>query len=167
MADPASTQADQAQSMSGTHPPETVAATRQKVDGYLRQFFDGVEVGDGMWSLRYGSCVVNVRVDVFDEDSSVVHIESPVVTGASPSPELFKYVATSADDHEFGHLGVREEHDGTATITFGHSLLGEFLDPAELRTAVVAVSFTADELDDMLAAQFGGKVHDAAGNRPA
>ncbi len=164
MADQADEQADRAGDAAGESV-DALAVTRQKVDTYLAEAFDEVESVDGGWSIRYGSCRVNIRVDVFDEDSSVVHVESPVVTGAAASPELYRYVATAAGVHEFGHLGVREEADGTATITFGHSLLGDFLDPAELRTAVVAVSFTADDLDDKLAAEFGGRVHDAGANR--
>lgn len=165
MADQRDPGADPATGAAASEVVDALTATRQKVDRYLAESFDDVERTDGGWSISYGSCRVNIRVDVFDEDSSVVHIESPVVSGASASPELFRYVATNSHLHEFGHLGVREEADGTATITFGHSLLGDFLDPAELRTAVVAVSFTADELDDKLASQFGGQVHDAASNR--
>ena len=35
-----------------------------------------------------------------------------------------------------------------------------------LALTVVAVAFTADRFDDELAARFGGRVHDAAGNVP-
>lgn len=142
---------------------EAVVTTRQLVNEYLAGAFDEVEVADGVWTIRYGSAKVDITVDVFDEDSSVVRVVSPAVTGCAPSPELYKFIATDAPKHAFGHLEAIEQGD-TITITFGHSLLGDFLDDAELRTAVIAVAFTADELDDELAARFGGQVHDASGN---
>ncbi|MEZ5141203.1 MAG: hypothetical protein R2726_01610 [Acidimicrobiales bacterium] len=142
-----------------------VERVRTKVRDYLTGVFDAVDVDEaGECALSYGSARVSVSVRIFDEDSTAVHVEAPLVTGATASPELFHYVATSADTYDFGHLGVREEGDGKATITFSHSLLGDFLDDAELRTAVVAVSFYGDQLDDELAARFGGRVYDAGGN---
>ena len=141
-----------------------VEETRRKVEEYLANAFDDVTVDDDKWCITYGSAKVQIDVGIFDEDGSVVHVESPTVTGADASPELFHYLATNSHHHEFGHLGALETGDGKATITFGHSLLGEFLDPAELRTAVIAVAFTADQLDNELAARFGGEVHDADGD---
>lgn len=144
---------------------QAVIATRRAVDEHLVAAFDGVERNDdGTWSLTYGSAVVHVGVKVFDEDGSVVLIDSPCVTGATVSPELYEHVAT-ANTFDFGHLSVTPDGE-TATITFSHSLLGDFLDSAELRTAVVAVAYTADELDDALAERFGGEVYDADGNAP-
>lgn len=144
---------------------DAVLTTRQKVNEYLDQFFDDVESDDGRWSIRYGSAKVEIQVGVFDEDSSVVLVESPAVTGARPSEELYRHLATQSAFHSFGHLGAIETGD-TVTITFGHSLLGEFLEPAELRTAVIAVAYSADQIDDDLAQRFGGNVHDANGNHP-
>ena len=142
-----------------------VERVRAKVREYLTAVFDDVQIdANGECSITYGSAHVGIPVRIFDEDSTAVHIEAPLVTGATASPELFHFVATSADDYDFGHLGVREDGDGQATITFSHSLLGDFLDDAELRTAVVAVSFYGDQLDDDLAARFGGKVFDDGGN---
>ena len=106
---------------------EAVVTTRQLVNEYLAGAFDEVEVADGVWTIRYGSAKVDITVDVFDEDSSVVRVVSPAVTGCAPSPELYKFIATDAPKHAFGHLEAIEQGD-TITITFGHSLLGDFLD---------------------------------------
>jgi hypothetical protein len=139
-----------------------VAATAEKVREYLSPFDDVIVSDDGTCRLSYGSAQVIVSVDVFDEDQAVVHVRSQCVTGATVSPELFRHVATFEPD--MGHLHVIEAPDGTATISFAHSLLGEFLNPAELRMTVVAVAYLADRFDDDLAARFGGQVHDATGN---
>lgn len=139
----------------------TVPQARQRVRDTLEGSFDEVDFdADGNASFRYGSAHVFVHVREFDEDSAVVVLESPVVKGATVSPELFEYVATGSAPHEFGHLSVQKDDGGdTATIVFKHSLLGDYLDDMELRVAAVAVAFTADELDDQLAERFGGEVH--------
>lgn len=141
---------------------DAMADTAAKVSD-VASTFEGVEVyDDGSCSLKWGSTRVFLTVNVFDEDSSVVRVRAQCVTGAKPSPELFHHVATY--QAEVGHLTITEEADGTATINFSHSLLGDFLNPAELRLTVAAVAYKADEIDDELAATFGGTVHDAGGN---
>lgn len=136
----------------------TVPQAKQKVHDTLEGSFDDVVFNDdGTASFRYGSARVFVSVEPFDEDSSVVLLKAPVVSGATVSPELYEYVATGADDTEFGHLTVSVEPDGTATINFSHTLLGDYLDDMELRVAAVAVAFTADALDEQLVERFGGR----------
>jgi hypothetical protein len=141
----------------------TVPQAKQRVRETLEGSFDEVEFdADGNASFRYGSARVFVHVREFDDDSAVVVLESPIVTGAQLSAELYEYVATEAAPHEFGHLKVVPNDDGsTATINFTHSLLGDYLDDMELRVAAVAVAFTADDLDDKLCTQFGGEKYHA------
>ena len=137
----------------------TVAQAKQKVRDTLAGSFDDVQFDDhGTASFRYGSACVFVSVKSFDEDSSVVVVDSPLVTGAKASAELYEYIATEQGDYDFGHLRVEVDGD-TATIHFSHALLGDYLDDMELRVAAVAVAFTSDELDDQLVQQFGGKLY--------
>jgi hypothetical protein len=141
---------------------DAVAETLAKVSDYLFPF-DHVNVeADGSCSLTYGSARVMVGVSVFDEDQSLVRVSALCVTGATPSPELYHYVATFQS--EIGHLSVNEQDDGSVCIEYSHGLLGEFLNPAELRLTVIAVALLADRVDDDLAARFGGTVHDATAN---
>jgi hypothetical protein len=145
-----------------TTPQDAVSAAADQVRSMLAPFDDVTVGADGTCSLRYGSAEVVVTVGVFDEDQAAVRVAARAVTGAAPSPELFRWVATNRAD--IGHFGVVEEGDGTATVEFARTLVAEFLNPAELRLTVVAVALTADRFDDELAARFGGRVHDAAGN---
>ncbi len=154
---------DTSQTTESSEAADSIADTEAKVREFLSSFEDVDVHDDGSCSLQYGSARVFVTVGVFDEDQSVVKVKAACVTGAKASPELFEHVATQQT--EVGHLRVVLEDDGSATINFCHSLLGEFLNPAELRMAVVAVAYTADELDDDLAATYGGKVYDAEHNK--
>lgn len=150
--------------MAATATSAAVEQARAKVQEYLSQF-DDVEIdADGNCSLRYGSALVEVDVQTFDQDSAAVVIKAACVTGATSSPELFEHIATGGGGAEFGHLSATKESDGTITINFSHSMLSDYLNPAELRMVVIAVAYTADQLDDGLAAKFGGKVYDAGSN---
>lgn len=140
----------------------TVADVQAQVREFLATFDDVTKHEDGSCSLSYGSAEVSITVHVFDEDQAVVKVRAEAVTGAKPSPELFHHVATFSA--EIGHLRAVEQADGTVTILLSHSLLGEFLNPAELRLTIVALALVADQLDDALAERFGGQVHDATAN---
>jgi hypothetical protein len=139
-----------------------VVEAAQRVRQMLEPFGDVAVDDRGGCSLSYGSAHVTVEVGVFDEDQAAVHVRSRCVTGATPSPDLYRWAATH--EAEVGRFRVIDEDDGTATIEFSRTLLAEFLNPAELRLSVVAAAFTADHHDDELAARFGGRVHDEAGN---
>jgi hypothetical protein len=141
---------------------DAVSAAAEQVRTMLAPFDDVTVAADGTCSLRYGSAEVRVTVGVFDEDQAAVRIAARAVTGATRSPELYRWVATTRAD--IGHFSVVDEDDGSATVEFARTLVAEFLNPAELRLTVVAVALAADRFDDELAARFGGRVHDAAGN---
>lgn len=141
---------------------EAVAETTAQVREHLAPFDDVTVNEDGSATLLWGSARVDVTVGVFDEDQSVVQVRATAVTGATASPELYEHVATTALD--LGHYSVEPEDGGTVAIVISHGLIGEFLNPAELRMTVVAVAHAADTTDDALAARFGGTVYAADAN---
>lgn len=93
------------------------------------------------------------------EPRTLVRISSPVLRGVKPTPQLFEYLAREAPRLWFGNLVVwdDEETPGMLSLSLGHTLLGDFLDEAELGTAMFGVLNSADELDDQLKQRFGGK----------
>jgi len=142
---------------------EAVADTSAQVRDHLSSFDDVTVNDDGSATLLWGSARVDITVEVFDEDQSVVQVKATCVTGATPSPDLYQHVATSSVD--LGHYTVVPETGGTVGIVISHGLIGEFLNPAELRMTIVAVANEADTTDDALAARFGGTVYAAPANR--
>jgi hypothetical protein len=142
---------------------EAVADTIAQVRDHLSSFDDVTVNDDGSATLLWGSARVDVTVGVFDQDQSVVQVKSTCVTGATASPELYEHIATSSLD--LGHYSVVAEDGGSVAIVISHGLIGEFLNPAELRMTVVAVAHEADTTDDELAARFGGTVYAADANR--
>lgn len=137
--------------------PGDVAAARAKVQQYLTQNFSNVNIdADGNYSLRNGSSRVFVRVRTQDHlDWTAVTMEIPLLNKVKETPAVFEHIAMHADDFIFGHLSVTRGDEGLI-IWFSHSLLGDYLDEAELCRAVGGMLGVADDLDDELQSQFGG-----------
>jgi hypothetical protein len=109
------------------------------------------------------STAVNIRVQEWTKDKegdprSLVLIHSMILRGAKASPALFEWVARNGGSRWFGHIEVFDgEQPGTVNLIMSHTLLGDFLDEKELETGMWAVLGAADEWDDQLQQQFGGK----------
>ena len=132
----------------------TVAVTKEKVQRYLTDFLGSVSIDrDGDFHVRSGSTMVFLRVVPFGETESVVNIFAPTNRGVPESAELYKYIATRR--FYFGSLSAAAK-DGAVNVSFQHNLLGEYLDPDELRTALKGVAISADALDDEIKSSFGG-----------
>jgi hypothetical protein len=55
-------------------------------------------------------------------------------------------------------VSVIENKDAkTCFLQFDYTILADYLDPAELVSAVSAVMYTADDLDETVHSRFGGK----------
>lgn len=144
-----------------------VPAVKEKVQRYLVDLFGGAQVDrDGDFTIRHGSTQVWVSVTPFHEANTAVRVFSVTNVDVPPSPELFHFVATRGS-YPFGHLRCSEQ-DGKVAIYFGHTLLGEFLDPDEFKVALFFVAGFGDGLDDEIKAKFGGRLfHDEKPDGPA
>jgi Putative bacterial sensory transduction regulator len=143
-----------------------VLLLKDKVQRYLADMVGAVQLTpDGAYSFQAGSARVFVRCRPWGtSDNTLVNVICPVLFECPASPELYEHIALHADDYLFGHLSAQKADDGTISIYFTHTLLGDYLDPDELKHAVGGVVTTADQLDDQLKARFGGKrFHDDAG----
>jgi hypothetical protein len=132
-----------------------VAATRDRVQRMLADLFGRIEVDrDGDFTFRHGSTRVFISVGEAFGEHTVVNVRAITNLRVPASPELFHYVAT--DNHYT--LGALRAHEGDegVLISFRQTILGDTLDPDELQTAVLAVAFTADDVDDQIQQRFGG-----------
>lgn len=140
----------------------TVDVTTQKVQRILATSFSGVTLAEDGFNLTHGSTMVHVSVADFGKDpdgnpSSVVRIAALVARDVKPTNEFYKWAATDGQQVLFGSVTVLPQDDGNCLVLFDHSLLGDYLDPAELASAVVMVALTADDFDDIVHSRFGGK----------
>jgi hypothetical protein len=97
----------------------------------------------------------------FGRQSPVARVHlAPLGRGVPKTPELFRWAAVDGQQFRIGSVSVLEDQDATKDtcfLQFDHTLLGDYLDPAELVTAVGAVMYTADDLDEVVHTRFGGK----------
>jgi len=93
------------------------------------------------------------------EPRTFVIVFAPILWGVTPVPELYEYLARQAPRSWFGNIQVDADKKtpGAVTLIYTHSLLGDFLDEAELAVVVSHVQTMADSLDDPLQKRFGGK----------
>lgn len=117
-------------------------------------------------SVSFSDASTQVHIRIIDwgknkdgEPRSLVRLSAPILRGVQPAPALYEWLAREAPRNWFGNIAVwdDEESKGMLALTFGHTLLGDYLDEEELRAALYAILGTADELDDQLQQKFGGK----------
>ncbi len=141
----------------------TVDATSAKVQRMLAAGFNDVRLRKDGFAVPYGSTEVIIEVrdwgtDSKGEQQTLVYMWAPLGRDVTITPELYQWAATDGQASYFGSVRVLPGDDGkTALVTFEHTLLGDFLDPMELESAVGMLYFTADKLDDIVHDKFGGK----------
>jgi hypothetical protein len=155
-------------------PSTQLLVVKDKVQRYAKQFFNVINIDDdGDLRIFYES--THVVLQVLELDSSnpdivefrkdndisvtVVNIFALVLFEADVSSELFKWIATEGQDYDFGafRVFIDSENPKKCNVQYQYRLAGDNLDPGELKGALAAVAFTADNEDDELQKKFGGK----------
>jgi Putative bacterial sensory transduction regulator len=106
-----------------------------------------------MFDILVGSAWVTVAVWPWRDDDAVITVFSMVVTGAEITPDLMKTLLEKNLDVRFGAFGLSEQ----GAIVFQHAIAAASCDKSELRTSVMAVLHTADEMDDIIIQKWGGQ----------
>jgi hypothetical protein len=142
----------------------TVDETAQKVQRILIAEFNDVRLTKGGgFSVPLGSSTAFVdfvewAADKEGNPRTLVRIWAPLGRDVTPTPELYRWAATDGQNLWFGRVAVREGKDGgPALVVIDHTLLGDYVDPEEVVSAVVGVMSSADEMDEIVHDRFGGK----------
>jgi hypothetical protein len=132
---------------------------KDRVQRLLADLVGTVEIDrEGDFMFSYESTRVFVTVSEWSEtDLTTVSVLSIPLFEVPGSSELFERIATDARSMRFGTLSLFKREDGAYNVNFHHTLVGDTLDPDELKHAVSAVAYTADHIDDELQKEFGGK----------
>lgn len=141
---------------------------KDKVQRALRQVFNIVNVSDTGFTVPYESTMCWVDFfEVTDPDSVkfrkehdlpliTVHFWAMTVVGARKSNELFEWVATEGGGYNFGAFRAVKRDDDLYNVVFEYTTPGETIDPMEVKSALIAVCTTADDMDETLVGRFGG-----------
>ena len=125
------------------------------VERFLRQLYGSFE-DDPNWGYHggFGSTRVFCRVQHYLETSTAVIVGSPVLSGVALTDALALDAYAVAEREPFGRFSLSEER---GELWFEHAILGDDLDPDELRTAIDTVARVGDAEDDRLKAAHGGR----------
>jgi hypothetical protein len=132
----------------------TVLAAMQKTD------VEHLQVDpDGDVSIRAGSAMVFVRVR---DTPPLVDVFSPVLTEVEPTEQLYVRLSELTNRMPIGRLYCTNDTVWASVPVFGRNF-----QPTHLMLAVQVMTGLADELDDRLHGEFGGKRFFGDGDKPA
>jgi len=131
----------------------TVVATMTKTE------VDQLQVDtDGDIGIRAGSAMVFVRVR---ENPPLVDVFSPILTEVEPTEELYVKLSELTNRMPIGRLYCAQD-----TVWASIPVFGRNFQATHLMLAVQVMTGLADELDDRLHGEFGGKRFFGEGDKP-
>lgn len=132
-----------------------IEITAARVEAVLQDSAAFAPVDEHFYVLRQGSAYVYVRVVEWEPGRAVVRLVAQLVTGVQMTPDLALKLLRLNARMRFGSFGY--VRDGSCVV-FSHTLLGgATLDADELLTAVRQLALVADEYDDYIVDEAGGK----------
>lgn len=133
---------------------------RTVVSTMLRSDSDKLQVdSDGDINIRAGSAMVFVRVR---DNPPLVDVFSPVLTEVEPTERLYVKLSELTNRMPIGRLYCADD-----TVWASIPVFGRNFQATHLMLAVQVMTGLADELDDRLHGEFGGKRFFAEGDKPA
>lgn len=133
---------------------------RMVVGAMMKSAPDQLQVdSDGDIGIRAGSAMVFVRVR---DNPPLVDVFSPVLTEVEPTEQLYVKLSELTNRMPIGRLYCTND-----TVWASIPVFGRNFQPTHLMLAVQVMTGLADELDDRLHGEFGGKRFFGEGDKPA
>ncbi len=130
--------------------------TYEKIRPWIKELFgtfSGERKDAPVFGVRVGSALTEVYVDSWGDDEAVICARSYVVIGPEMTAELMLFLLRANNRMRFGAFGL----DSKDNVFFEQTILGSTCDKEELHHTVQAVLTVADEYDDKIVQQWGGK----------
>lgn len=130
------------------------------VSAMLKTDPDALQVdGDGDIGIRAGSAMVFVRVR---DEPPLIDVFSPVLTDIEPGEKLFVKLSDLTNRMPIGRL-----YCTSGTVWASIPVFGRDFQASHLALAIQVMTGLADELDDRLHGEFGGKRFFGESDKPA
>ena len=129
---------------------EVYRQVKSYLDELVDEHFDDAEHCD--FYLKYGSTVLEISIEPYEEDDAVVEVLAFCVQGVEPTFELMRDLLRLNMRVPLGAFSM----DGN-DIFFSHSFLGRRLRPEQLIASLESVATISDEYDEKLVASYGGE----------
>jgi hypothetical protein len=102
--------------------------------------------------LKYGSTVLEISIEPYEEDDAVVQVLAFCVQGVEPSFELMQELLLLNSEVPLGAFSMVDND-----IFYSHSFLGRRLPPEQLIASLDSVASISDLYDEKLVAKYGGE----------
>jgi hypothetical protein len=129
---------------------EVYRQVKQYLDELIDEHFDDAEHCD--FYLKYGSTVLEVSIEPYDEDDAVIEVLAFCVQGVEPSFELMQELLQLNSEVPLGAFSMVGRD-----IYYSHAFLGRRLRPEQLIASLDIVAAISDEYDDQLVRHYGGE----------
>lgn len=129
---------------------EVYRLVKSNLDELVDEHFDDAEHCD--FYLKYGSTVLEISIDPYEEDDAVVEVLAFCVQGVEPSFELMRELLRLNSEVPLGAFSMVGKD-----IFFSHSFLGRRMRPEQFIASLESVATISDEYDDKLVEQYGGE----------
>jgi hypothetical protein len=129
---------------------EVYRQVKSYLDELVDEHFDDAEHCD--FYLKYGSTVLEISIDPYQEDDAVIEVLAFCVQGVEPSFELMQELLRVNAEVPLGAFSMQGE-----SVFFSHSFLGRRLRPEQLIASLDVVANVSDEYDEKLVASYGGE----------
>ncbi len=137
---------------------DMIEAVREKVRCYLQECYpDFVEFDNSSFTLQEGSATVSVTVRPWHETEIAVEFSSHLVSGATITPDVMKWLLEKNVELHFGGFGLLFD----STIVYSQTLPGCDLSRDEFELTARTVATIADHYDDELVTMAGGALSSA------
>jgi hypothetical protein len=129
---------------------EVYRQVKSYLDELVDEHFDDAEHCD--FYLKYGSTVLEISIDPYEEDDAVVEVLAFCVQGVEPSFAMMQELLRVNSEVPLGAFSLVGKD-----IFFSHSFLGRRLRPEQFIASLDSVASISDEYDEKLVAKYGGE----------
>lgn len=129
---------------------EVYRQVKSYLDELVDEHFDDAEHCD--FYLKYGSTVLEISIDPYEEDDAVIEILAFCVQGVDPSFEMMQELLRLNSEVPLGAFSLVGND-----VFFSHSFLGRRLRPEQLIASLENVASISDEYDETIVSKYGGE----------
>lgn len=129
---------------------EVYRQVKSYLDELVDEHFDDAEHCD--FYLKYGSTVLEISIDPYEEDDAVIEVLAFCVQGVESSYDMTRELLRLNSEIPLGAFSMVGND-----IFFSHSFLGRRMRPEQFIASLDAVASISDEYDEKLVKRYGGE----------
>lgn len=129
---------------------EVYRQVKSYLDELVDEHFDDASHCD--FYLKYGSTVLEISIDPYEEDDAVIEVLAFCVQGVEPTFELMQELLKLNAEVPLGAFSMVGND-----IFYSHSFLGRRVPPEQLIASLDSVASISDLYDEQLVSKYGGE----------